>query len=77
MIAADMASRTQQALAWLAAGPKPGGKKKNPRTPYAAAKRFNLSTSVVYRAISAQARALSRRRRVCPTCGHPLKREQS
>lgn len=68
MMESIMASRTQQALAWLN-----GATKKNPRTPYAAAARFKLSTSVVYRALRAQKKKLSRRRRVCPTCGSPLR----
>lgn len=52
-------SRTQQALAWLRDNPQ--------ATPYQAAKRFDLATSVLYRAIKADSKER------CPCCGQLLR----
>lgn len=54
-----MSSKTQQALDWLAANPD--------RTPYAAAKQFNLAPSTLTRALKTR-----EGREICPTCGQLL-----
>lgn len=54
-----MMSKTQQALDWLAANPE--------RTPYAAAKLFDLAQSTLSRALKTRAG-----RATCPTCGQLL-----
>lgn len=53
-------SRTAQALAWIAEDPKH-------RTAYAAAQRFKLDNSVVYRALERSAGRVMAK--CCPTCG--------
>ena len=58
-----MPSKTQQALDWLAANPD--------RTPYAAAKQFDLAPSTLSRALKTR-----EGRTTCPTCGQLLPAEK-
>lgn len=64
MMTPEMKSKTERALAWISAAPK--GEK---RTLYAAAKKFDLTPSVLYRAHGAR-----KGRQTCPTCGQLLPR---
>lgn len=62
-----MTSRTQQALEWLRANPG--------RTPYAAAKAFELVPSTVTRALKLEMERQKEKppsERVCPCCGQKL-----
>lgn len=54
-----MPSKTQQAIDWLAANPD--------RTPYAAAKQFDLAPSTLTRALKTR-----EGRDTCPACGQLL-----
>jgi len=62
----DTKTKTEKALGWISAAPAGEA-----RTVYAAAKKFDVTPSVLYRARSAR-----KGRQICPTCGQLMPRGQ-